>query len=301
MTEIANAIDDRNADDIKSYGTSPIRQRSTKAEVERRRAAVFDIVKTGKPMTVRQVFYQASIAGLVDKSEDGYRRVQNDLVIMRRADELPYQWLADSSRWQRKPVTFNSVQEALDDTAKFYRKSLWTGAGCYVEVWLEKDALSGVVYPITSLYDVPLMVSKGYASLSFLYSAAEYLNELDVPAFIYHLGDFDPSGVDAGRKIERTLREMSPATVIHFQRLAVLPEQIESWSLPTRPTKQTDTRARHFGDVSVELDAIAPDRLRRLVERAIERHLPRREFEILKAAEESERELLHSLVGGLAR
>ncbi len=68
------------------------------------------------------------------------------------------------------------------------------------EIWLEKDALAGVVSPITELYDVPLMVARGYASLSFLHTAAEAIDSLDVPAYIYHLGDFDPSGVNAGEK-----------------------------------------------------------------------------------------------------
>ena len=84
---------------------------------------------------------------------------------------------------------------------------MWRETECYVEVWLEKDALSGVVMPITADYDVPLMVARGYASLSFLHSAAEAIGDLEVPAFIYHLGDFDPSGVNAGEKIEETLRE----------------------------------------------------------------------------------------------
>ncbi len=130
--------------------------------------------------------------------------------MMRRAGDLPYDWLADNTRWQRKPNTFYSVEQALQDTAKFYRKSLWADADSYVEIWLEKDALSGVVYPVTDVYDVPLMVARGYTSLSFLYSAAEYINTLDVPTYIYHLGDFDPSGVHAGEKIEETLREMAP-------------------------------------------------------------------------------------------
>src|SRR6478672_3599029 len=98
----------------------------------------------------------------------------------------------------------------MEETARLYRKSLWADADAYVEVWLEKDALSGVVYPVNSKYDVPLMVARGYASLSFLHSAAEYINELDVPTYIYHLGDYDPSGVDAGDKIEKTLKEMAP-------------------------------------------------------------------------------------------
>jgi hypothetical protein len=145
------------------------------------------------------------------------------------------------------------------------------------------------------------MVARGYASLSFLYDAAEYINDLAVPTYIYHLGDFDPSGVNAGEKIEETLRVMAPDADITFERLAVTPEQIADWNLPTRPTKATDTRAKGFGNTSVELDAIQPDQLRGLVQDAIERHLPPEQFQVLKAAELSEREIIAKLVGGLAR
>ena len=80
--------------------------------------------------------------------------------------------------------------------------------------------------------------------------------------------------------------------------MAVTPEQIEEWSLPTRPTKQSDSRSKGFGDLSVELDAIEPDALRYdIVEKAINRHLPEDQFEILKAAERSERLLIKGLVG----
>lgn len=281
-----------------SYVASPIKQgRATKAEVERRRHALIDIIAAMKPMTVRQVFYQATVHGIVEKSEAGYTKVQTDLVLMRKVGALPYDWLADNTRWQRKPRTFSSVEQALQDTAQFYRKSLWDDAGCYVEIWLEKDALSGVVMPVTSMFDVPLMVARGYASLSFLHTAAEVIRDLGVPAYIYHLGDYDPSGVNAGEKIESTLREMAPDAEIHFKRLAVTPHQIEAWGLPTRPTKASDTRAKNFGDVSVELDAIQPRLLRGLVQAAIEQHLPPEQYRVLKAAEESERELIASFVG----
>src|SRR5262249_14445233 len=159
-------------------------------------------------------------------------------------------------------------------TAAFYRKNLWADADSYVETWLEKDALAGVIYPVTSMFDVPLMVARGYASLSFLYNAAEYINALDVPAHIYHLGDFDPSGVNAGEKIEETLRELAPDAEIYFERIAVTEQQIDDWNLPTRPTKKSDTRSKGFGDISVELDAIEPNRLRNLVQETIEQHLP---------------------------
>jgi hypothetical protein len=278
------------------------RARSTKVEVEveRRRAAFYDLVEGAQPATVRQIYYLATVAGLVPKTENGYNIVQTDLTLMRRTGDLPYGWLADSTRWQRKPNTFGSVEEALKETARLYRKDLWRDADCYVEVWLEKDALSGVVYPITSLFDVPLMVARGYASLSFLHEAAEYIAGLDVPAYIYHLGDYDPSGQDAARAIEESLREMAPDAEIHFERLAVTPGQIAHWRLPTRPTKETDSRSKGFGAVSVELDAIPPGRLRALVQVAIEDHLPSEQYEILKVAEQSEQRQINGLVGMLS-
>ena len=141
---------------------------------------------------------------------------------------------------------------------------------------------------------------RGYASLSFLSTAAEYIDSLDVPTYIYHCGDHDPSGVNAAEKIEETLRDLAPAADITFERLAVLPEQIKWWDLPTRPTKQTDSRAKGFGDISVELDAIEPNRLRQIVEDAIEEHLPRHELDVLLAAEASERATLLDMVGRLS-
>jgi hypothetical protein len=283
------------------YPASPIkRHRSTKAEVERRRERLCEIVEAMRPMTVRQVFYQATLWNIVEKTEAGYDKVQIDLAQMRRAGVLPYNWLADSTRWQRKANTFDSVEQALQQTAQLYRKALWTDTDCYVEVWLEKDALAGVILPVTSLYDVPLMVARGYASLSFLHGAAEFISRLDVPTHIYHLGDFDPSGVNAGEKIEETLREMAPAAEIHFERIAVTPFQIQHWNLPTRPTKLSDSRAKGFGEISVELDAIEPDLLRSLVSETIDQHLPPNQFRILKAAEESERLLICGLVDAIA-
>ncbi|MBS0642273.1 MAG: hypothetical protein JSS43_20600 [Proteobacteria bacterium] len=283
-----------------SYVASPIKRlRATKTEVQDRRAGLKAIITEMRPMTVRQVFYQATVRRLVEKSEAGYAKVQTDLVLMRRCGDLPYDALADNTRWQRKPRTYRGIEAALAETARLYRRSLWDNADAYVEVWLEKDALAGVILPVTVEYDVPLMVARGYASLSFLYSAAEHIADLDVPAYIYHLGDYDPSGVNAGEKIEQTLREMAPAADIVFERIAVTPAQIAAWDLPSRPTKISDTRARGFGEISVELDAIDPDHLRGVVRDAIERHLPADQLDVLKVAEASERQLLHGIVDRL--
>ena len=255
------------------------------------------IVAEQRPMTVRQVFYAATVREIVEKTERGYRKVQVDLAEMRRAGVLPYTWLADSTRWMRKPRTYGSMSEALAETARLYRRDLWATAEQRVEVWLEKDALAGVVDDITYGFDVPLMVTRGYASLSFLYAAAETIAESGVPTFIYHLGDFDPSGVDAARKVRETLHQLAPDAEIGFERLAVTEEQIAEMRLPTRPTKASDTRSRDFGPVSVELDAIAPQALRDLVQVAIEQHLSAAELEQLRQVEDEERRLLHGLVG----
>jgi hypothetical protein len=144
-----------------------------------------------------------------------------------------------------------------------------------------------------SRYDIPLMVSRGYASLSYLYEAASYMSELGKPVVILHFGDHDPSGRDAVDKIEHALREFAPAIDIEFCRLAVTPDQIEMWALPSRPTKTTDTRSKTWtGGDSVELDAIEANLLRHLCETEIEALLPGDWLQGIKAAEESERALL---------
>jgi hypothetical protein len=145
----------------------------------------------------------------------------------------------------------------------------------------------------TEVYDVPLMVARGYASITFLHTAAMAIKEKNKPAYIYHFGDLDPSGVDAARDIEAKLRRYASEAEIHFARPAVTREQVERWNLPTRPTKQSDTRAKKFAHAtSVELDAIPARQLRELVRECIERHVDQDQLKLLRVAEQSERELL---------
>lgn len=265
-----------------------------------RREALYTIVAEQYPMTVRQVFYQATVRGIIEKTENGYSKVQSLLADMRRDGLLPYEWLADNTRWMRKPTTFQGIEHAFSWAARGYRKSLWTDADAYVEIWLEKDALAGVVVDVTDEFDVPLMVSRGYASLSFLHSAAGSMEQQDRDCFIYHFGDFDPSGVNAAEKIEETLNDLAPTANIIFERVAVTPRQIARWGLPTRPTKSTDSRAKSWGggDESVELDAIEPGRLRGLVRDCIEKHLPPEEFARLRDIEAAERESMRHYLEG---
>lgn len=245
------------------------------------------------PQTVRQVFYAMTIRGLIAKAEIEYHRtVVRLLSEMREAGDIPFEWIADNTRWMRKPSTFTGIESCLNSTASFYRRDLWAAMPVYVEVWCEKDALAGVLMEETQVYDVPLMVARGYSSISFLHSAAMAIKAKGKPAWIYHFGDLDPSGVDAARDIEAKLRRYAPDAEIHFERPAVTRAQADEWNLPSRPTKTTDTRAKKFVGTSVELDAIPARKLRELVRECIERHVDRQKLEFLRIAEKSERELL---------
>jgi hypothetical protein len=265
--------------------------------MDERREAIIDIVGEIGPATVRQTYYQAEVRGVLPKDEKSYSKVQYLLVKLRRSGEIDYDSIVDNTRYPLQPTTFDSPAEALEDAVANYRKSLWTDIDALVEIWLEKDALTGVIEPVTSKYDVALMVCRGYSSITFLYENATALARSGKPCFIYHLGDSDPSGENAAEVIERELREYAPGAEIHFERLAVTREQIRDWRLPSRPTKTDDTRAAAFGNRrSVELDAIDPNRLRKLVEDAINRHMSKKLYAKLMKEEQAKRDEIRELV-----
>jgi hypothetical protein len=271
-------------------------KQSSSEETAARRAAIYKIVKDQQPITVRGVFYQAEVLGIVSKDENGYKMVQTDLTLMRKSDEMPYEWLVDNTRNVIRPYAYASVADALEQLSENYAVNLWKDASCLVQVWLEKDALSGVIDQVTLDYGVPLMVARGFSSLSFLHKQASNLRGETRPVYVYLLGDYDPSGVNAHENIEKSLREMAPEVEFHFKRLGVAKDQIRRWKLPTRLTKQSDTRAAAWGDEpSVELDAIEPKRLRKIVQDAINKHLTEDELVELRSNEQAERDYIMSL------
>jgi hypothetical protein len=269
------------------------RYRRTNAELAQIDAAILEIAEAEEPVTVRGLFYRVMSRGLVPKSESGYLVVQRRTLRLRREGDLPYGWITDGSRLRLQPQTWSSTQAALENTAKMYRRNLWIDQDQHVEVWTEKDAIRGVVYPVTEEFDVPLMISRGFSSETFLHETAEEINAKGRDAVIYQLGDHDPSGVAAWEDIQRKLLGfVDPDIDLVFERIAVTPEQIVSMNLPTRPTKQSDPRARKFAGDSVEIDAIPSTTLRELVRAAIEQWIDPEQLRITRAAEQSERELL---------
>lgn len=291
----------------KANGTSTVkRSRRTKSEIEALDAALVGIVADFRPATVRQVFYQAVNRGLVPKSETtGYRVVQRRLVALRETGGIPHGWIVDGTRYVTGHNRYRDLEEFTDYAAGLYRKDYWDAAEVNVEVWLEKEALKGVLIPtVVNECGLGLHVTRGFASITYLQEAAEDIERDGRPAHVYVLTDFDPSGVSIAEKVESELKARAPGSEVHVRRLAVNREQIDAWSLPTRPTKASDTRARKFhrihGAESVELDAIPPDELRNLVRGAIDRHMEPWRLEQFRMVEREERETLRGMFGGAA-
>ena len=140
------------------------RRRSTKAEMEARYEALINIVNESAPTGVRFCYYRAVPQRIVSKKESGYNKVQRALVHLRKTGRIPYASITDSSRWRRKPQTWNSAEEMLAVAASGYRRSLWQNADACVEVWCESESVAGGVWPVCDAWDVPLYPIKGQTS-----------------------------------------------------------------------------------------------------------------------------------------
>jgi hypothetical protein len=264
------------------------------------REAIYDLVPRYDRMTVRQVFYALTVAGVVPKEESaGYRPVQNQLAKMRREGVLPWEFIADGTRLIRMQSQWDSAADFIEDVRRSYRRNLWRGQGVRIEVWLEKDALAEIVIGVTSRWRVPLMVSRGQSSVTFLHAAAmeakrAYEDEGTL-TYVYALYDHDAGGDRAARAVAQDLPEFAGVT-IEFERLAVTPSQIAAWSLPTRPPKSKDPEAKVWGNKpAVELDAIPPNQLTTLVENAIVRHVDAGQWDVEQTIEADERRGLEAL------
>jgi hypothetical protein len=248
------------------------------------------INEAGPPVTVRQIYYALVSRGAIPKTENAYDRVVYHVLKMRRGGVLPYDFIADNTRWMRKPQSYVGIEAYLEAGQQAYRRALWANQEAYVEIWCEKEALAGVINGITSKWDVPLMVTRGYPSETFVYEAAETLKCKRKPVFLYYFGDYDPSGRDIPVSTKAKLKAFGAQFV--FEVVAVKQWQIDAWDLPLRPTKRSDVRARNWVGGSVELDAVPVPTLRRLVEEIITRHIDQQALEATLETERLERQAL---------
>jgi hypothetical protein len=198
------------------------------------RAEIKVVLRKDHPMTVRQVFYQLVVRGRIEKTELAYKgTVIRLLTDMRMSEEIPFSWIVDESRRTRQTQTFDNIQDALKQTAEYYRRSALRESGVYIELWSEKEALSGVIWGEASDYDVPVVVSKGVPSLTQLYGSFENIRaaaQAGKRSYLYQFGDHDPSGCLIPRIIEARLKEFCekydcPPPIV--KRIALTPEQIE--------------------------------------------------------------------------
>jgi len=105
-------------------GSRPIRR--SLWEMRECRAAVAQVLEEIQPATVRQLYYQLVSRAVIDKTEAAYKGLVHNLTVMRRAHEIPFDWLADNTRWMRKPRTYRSLKDMLEREQEFYRRRCGT-------------------------------------------------------------------------------------------------------------------------------------------------------------------------------
>jgi len=263
--------------------------------------ALIAIVEAGRPVTVRQVFYQVVVQGLIEKSEAGCKAIGGRLTRLRYDGTIAYEDIVDLGRRVHVPYTDDSVATALDDTATRYRRDPWPDAESQPIILIEKEGLVSVIEPVTDEWCVPVYPVRGDMSVSFKHELAEAIDRLTDP-HVYYLGDHDPKGERISVVIERDLREKFDVACA-FERIALTPEQIAEHDLPTRPTKRNpmDRVAPGFKGRSTELDALPAAVLRDLVATAITRHVEADYFDEFREAEAAERKTLRDLAARYRR
>jgi len=272
------------------------RTRRGKAQIEQLQKQMFNILAEDNPQSVRHVFYRMTDPRLpesVEKSDNGYVTVQRQLTNMRRNGRVPYGWITDASRRGYFTETYSSPAEALEATARFYRRSVWAETPEYVEVWCESRSIAGVIQVETERYAVPLYPAGGFTSLSLAHQAAENIQyqAKGRPVHVIYIGDYDPAGVLIDGKIEDELRLHLPGHWIEFHRIAITKDQINLMGLPTKPAK--DSRGGFSGG-TVEAEAMPAGVMRELLRAEIESFIPERTLAVIGEAETSERKILES-------
>jgi hypothetical protein len=244
-----------------------------------------EILRQYHPMTVRQVYYQ-----LVSRqvSRSAYQSVSKALVAARREGLIPWAHIEDRLRRPRCAPMWSGLPDFAVTAAGWYRRDVWATQPTRIEVWLEKDALSGIFEDELDGYGVTLNVGRGFDGWDSIHNAASRLGDGDA---ILYFGDFDPSGEDMVRSLRERLDDQGARPEI--VKCALTIGDIEAYGLPADFTKASDTRSAAFvakwGDVSVELDALPIEVLRERIVGEVEQRMDLTALEIVRAAEDEER------------
>src|SRR5260370_31806431 len=230
---------------------------------------IADYSAQGFTLTLRQLYYQFVSRGWIANRQSEYDRLGGIITDERLAGWVDWYAIEDRTPWLRRSDSDSGTpEEFLIGSAESYRKARWADQTYAPEVWIEKDALIGVVESACEPLVVPYFACRGYVSQSEVWLAGQRMIEHRhagrIP-LILHLGDHDPSGIDMTRALEDRLAlfcrhaGVEPPDVV---RLALNMEQVEEMQPPPNPAKLSDSRAEgyiaKFGDESWQLDAIDP-------------------------------------------
>lgn len=253
----------------------------------------------GYTLTVRQLYYQFVARGLIENNEKSYNRIKGIVNNARLAGYIDLDAIEDRTRFVRKNTHWGSIQSIIRACAASFRYNTWEDQPTHVEVWIEKDALVGVIENVCRTWDVSYLACRGYVSLSEMWKAVyERWQDLDKPVIVLHLGDHDPSGLDMTRdNLERlTLFGEEHDVEVEVQRLALNMDQVDRYQPPPNFAKISDSRApdyiSKYGSSSWELDALEPAVIVGLIEDAIAEIV---DMDLLEAARERQEEARKSL------
>ena len=230
--------------------------------------------------TLRQVFYRLVAALLIPNTEVTYKGLSRATVLAR--EEAIIDPLAFNDRVRTSsggdygftdPDAFIEAQvEELRSSPQLYTRIMWESQDVLPIIWLEKDALFTPVSTIAERYRVRVYAARGYSSFTAVYQAATTINGYK-PVRVLQLTDFDPSGEDMVRDLETRLTRYG-AEDFQVNKIALTQEQVQTLGLPPMPAKTSDPRydrfAASYGEQAVELDALPPDELERIVRDAIQ-------------------------------
>ena len=252
------------------------------------------------PLAARQIFYRLVGAHGFPKSESDYARMLDVLSRARRAGHIEFDAIRDDGVVENLPRGFDGPSEfweAVRNEAGLYRRQYRDGQSCDVEVWAEAAGMVPQLARVAHPFGAAVYSSGGFDSLTVKHNAAQRCVGRDRPTVILHVGDFDASGcsiVDsAAEDVIAFVHDLGGAFEPTFERVAVTPEQIEEFELPSAPPKTTDRRGDwHFQTVQAE--ALTPVQLANIVEASLRRWT---DIDTLDAVLEEERSEREDLVG----
>lgn len=234
-----------------------------------------EYAQQGYKLTLRQLYYQLVSRDIVPNRQEEYAKLSILLVKGRMGGAVDWESIEDRIRIPFLPYWVIDIQDAINDTAEQYRLDRQKGQSVYIELWVEKDALSGVLRKITSYYHINLMVNRGYSSCSAMHDGYERFLQAEEggkTSHILYLGDHDASGLDMIRDIKERLEEFG--IEINVTHIALTNQQIVEYNPPPNPAKMTDPRANWYiqkhGNESWEVDALKPEVLHQLVKENVE-------------------------------